>query len=882
MSITQGLHQKKIARWGSRLERRCQSLRKLFASIGMRLVAVVVATGVVAFGVIGGLTVIRLDLGLNEQADALGKLSGRQIALRLEGEAQLARARIETLGAETAQRLRQIAQRADIGKAVASANDVTIRELLASVSKTSGLDTLIAFDDAGRVIGASVTLDLLQLNAQVQRSSTASIVRDILRFNSRAQPRNYEGLYQLEPEFLRLLQLPLRLTIAHRAIEPVFDDFGEIIGGLAAFRVLAQTERTLQNFSTLSNAGVSILSGGEVVSAAGPPGVTFARGKIDEFGLLLSDDNSHVARCADQSTVLKVCTFTDASVVTATRDQMFRIGAEQSRSLMAQFLIFAALSMVSMVVALLMVVRHSTRGLPSLAAAAKSVANGNSEVPFQATGVGEVYELSLAFERMLATLKSSMGTIRRLAFYDSITGLPNREKIRSDAQEIIRASKCGVFLFLDLDGFKSINDTFGHKAGDALLKKVSERLTEFFAESIEANPKVTIARFGGDEFAAIVPDLGSELACTKLAKHLIENLRLPFEIDGVHMSIGASVGITRFPTDGTTYEELLINADLAMYGAKRKGRNTFAFFDRQIANNAKARLSLENDLREAVRSQQLTVQYQPKVSCIDGRVCGVEALVRWVHPRAGSVPTQEFITIAEETGLIAEIDRFVLERSLNEIGQLVASGSNIVLSVNVSAADLEDPFFASETIKLLKKSSFPPALLELEITESVAMGDQQLARPRLAKLRQLGVRFAMDDFGTGYSNFATLARLSFDTVKLDRSLVSNVANDKEKQSIVRIALSLAAEFDFDTVAEGVETMEDFRFISDAGTTMAQGFLFGGAVPFAEIAAILQPRRISESLIEIERAKSTTKTDHETAYSAEDGSGSRSLKLLQVS
>ncbi len=822
-------------------------ITKTFSSIGMRLVTVVLATGMLAFAMIGGLTILRLDLGLKEQADALGNLSEKQIAHRLDGEAQLARARIEALGAETSLRLRQIAQRSDIDKAVASRNDITIRELLAVVSKTSGFDILIAFDEEGRIIGANIGQDLLELNAQVQASYIASAMPGILKANSRAQPHSYEGIHELKPEFLRLFRLPLRLTIAHEAMEPVFDDFGELIGGLAAFRVLAQTEKTLENFSTLSNAGVVIVRDGEVVSAAGPQGVTFSQNKTDDFGLLQSDDGAHVARCAAYGTTLKVCTFTDASVVTATRDQMFRIGAEQTRSLMGQFLIFAALTLVMLVFALLLGVRHSTQGLSTLASAAKAIASGNMDAPFQATGVGEVYGLSLAFERMLAALRSSMGTIRQLAFYDTVTGLPNREKIRSDAPKIIEESKCGAFLFLDLDGFKSINDTFGHKAGDILLKKVSERLIEFFSEDMggEGNGEVTIARVGGDEFAAMLPNVESESAARKIAKHLIDVLRFPFEVGGLRMSIGASVGITRFPTDGTTYEELLINADLAMYAAKKKGRNTFAFFDRQIGDNAKERLSLENDLREAVRTQQLTVEYQPKISCIDGRICGVEALVRWVHPRAGNVPPEEFINIAEETGLIAEIDRFVLKRALKEIGQLIALGSDIQLAVNVSAADIEDPLFAAETIKLVQKSGFPPSRLEFEITESVAMRDHQIVYQRIANLRQLGIRFAIDDFGTGYSNLATLARLPFDSVKLDRSLVANVAIDKEKQSIVRIALSLANEFGFETVAEGVETVEDLKFMADAGATMAQGFLFSTSVPFEEIAAMVQPHRLHD-------------------------------------
>jgi EAL domain-containing protein (putative c-di-GMP-specific phosphodiesterase class I) len=207
------------------------------------------------------------------------------------------------------------------------------------------------------------------------------------------------------------------------------------------------------------------------------------------------------------------------------------------------------------------------------------------------------------------------------------------------------------------------------------------------------------------------------------------------------------------------------------------------------------------------------------------------------------VPAYEFISIAEEIGLIAEIDRFVLKRSLQEIGQLVASGSDILLAVNVSAADIEDPLFATEAIKLLRKSGFPPHRLEFEITESVALRDHEIVCSRIASLRQLGIRFVVDDFGTGYSNLATLARLPFDCLKLDRSLITNVAKDREKQSIVRIALSLASEFGFETVAEGVETADDLKFMADAGTTMAQGFLFSASVGFEEIATMIQPSRL---------------------------------------
>ena len=453
------------------------AIARFFSSIAMRLIAVVLATGVLGFGVIGGLTALRLQQQLDQQADALGQLSEEQLAHRLDGEAQLARARIEALGAEVQTDLRQLAQRSDVGKAVGSRNDVTIRELLTLVAKTAGFERLIAFDETGRVIGANAPLDLLAVNAAFQGSEIAVDMQPLLQNNKRSAPRGHENSYQLEFNLMRALEMPVRPTVAHTAVEPVFDDFGDLIGALAAIRPLGQTERTLENFTSLANAGVVILQGNEIVSAAGPEGVTFKKMKTKASGLQRSDDGNYVARCVDYETSLKVCTFTSASIVSTTRDQMFRIGAAHTRALMGEFLASAALALGALVIALLVVVRHSTRGLSTLASAAQEIARGNLQVPFRAMGVGEVRSLGVAFERMLANLRASTGKIRQLAFYDTVTTLPNREKIRDDAPALIASSRHGMLLFLDLDGFKSINDTFGHPAGDTLLRKVAERLT---------------------------------------------------------------------------------------------------------------------------------------------------------------------------------------------------------------------------------------------------------------------------------------------------------------------------------------------------------------------------------------------------------------------
>lgn len=819
---------------------------KFLSSIAARLIVTVLATGILAFATIGGLAMFRLDLGLKKQADALDHLSARQLSNRLDGEAQLARARIDAIGSETALRLRQLAERADIARAVASRNDITIRELLASVAKTSDMQRLIAFDTDGIPIGVNDPLDLLAINTEMHNSDLTPELDSILKNNSRSHPRGYQSTHVITPGLLKALQLPAHLEIAHEAFEPVFDDFGELIGALAGFRLLNRTERTLENFSSLSNAGVVIMHGNEMISAAGPK-AKFSLLNVDDRGLILSDDGAHIARCADHDASLKVCTFTDASVVTATRDQMFRIGAAETRDLMRQFLVVAAVTLVMFVVALLIGVRRATFGLSTLASAARTIAAGNIDEPFKPVGVGEIYSLGLAFERMLANLRASMGKIRQLAYYDSVTGLANREKFRRDSIGVFEKSACGSLWFLDLDGFKAINDSFGHKTGDLLLRKVAERLTLFLSQVLAVRgatfDQLALGRVGGDEFVMIIPGEMDPEILGRMAKGLLERLCVPFEINGSRVSVGASIGITIFPMDGTNSEELLINADLAMYAAKQRGRNTFAFFTPEIAEIAKSRLALEQDLKDAVRAGQLSVQYQPIVSCQDGKVHGVEALARWNHVELGNIPPERFIPIAEDTGLIREIDRFVLQKAIEDIDVLTEAGLCVILAVNISAATTEDSFLVDEVGKLLATTGFDPSKLELEITESVAMRDPDNVTRSIVGLRQLGIRLAIDDFGAGYSNLATLARLPFDTVKLDRSLVNGLDVDREKQTIVRLGLTLAKELGFDTVVEGIEKMEEFAFVAKYGATFAQGYLFSAPVSIDELWTLLEPVRL---------------------------------------
>jgi diguanylate cyclase (GGDEF)-like protein len=545
--------------------------------------------------------------------------------------------------------------------------------------------------------------------------------------------------------------------------------------------------------------------------------------------------------------------------VKASQEQMFRIGAEQTRSLLAWFLVLAAGSLAALVTALLVSVRHATRGLPQLSRAATAVAEGDLEVPFRATGFGEVHSLGVAFEAMLTNLRTSLGRIRQLAFYDPVTGLSNREKIRIDGAALLsglKVGEVGVFLFMDLNRFKAINDTFGHKAGDNLLRNVANRLTTFFEGAREAGrvEEALLARVGGDEFLAVIRCRAEGLDVGARAERLLEKLGEPYEVGSARMMIGASAGIAICPEHGADYETLLMNADIAMFEAKRRGRGSYALFTPDAAEMVQERLAIEHDLRVAVQERRFSVHYQPKIACTDGSIVGVEALVRWSHPERGYISPGKFISIAEETGLLPDIGLFVLERACEDVGRLIADGLSITVAVNVSVLQLEDPHFSETVAGILSKTGFPPKALELEITESMAMRDSEVVQGQILKLRAMGINIAIDDFGTGYSNLAMLARLPIDTIKLDRSLVSNVHDNPEKQTLVRTVMGLARSFGFKTVAEGVETHPELDFLVREGADMAQGYLFSPAVPIETVNLLLRPRGLESLLKDPQDAK----------------------------
>jgi diguanylate cyclase (GGDEF)-like protein len=380
-------------------------------------------------------------------------------------------------------------------------------------------------------------------------------------------------------------------------------------------------------------------------------------------------------------------------------------------------------------------------------------------------------------------------------------------------------------IYIDIDEFKSVNDTLGHLIGDELLKSVAVTL----GRCVKATDFV--ARLGGDEFAVVQTAIKDRQEVSDLVTRIYRSIREPYECLGHRVTTDASIGIALAPQHGGDLDQLLKNADLAMYAAKAAGRRTSRFFEPEMDARVKARRILEMDLRQAITEGGLEVYYQPCVSLADNQITGCEALLRWRHPERGMIPPSEFIPVAEETGLIGELGKWVLATACAEAATWPG---HIKLAVNVSPIQFKDDTFALKVVAALAASGLPASRLELEITEAVLIRDDETALAILHQLRATGVRIALDDFGTGYSSLSYLQRFPFDKIKIDRCFVSDIADPDGSSSIVRAVVSIAAARNITTTAEGVETEEQRSLLRTLGCTEMQGYLFSPAKPAAEL------------------------------------------------
>jgi diguanylate cyclase (GGDEF)-like protein len=420
--------------------------------------------------------------------------------------------------------------------------------------------------------------------------------------------------------------------------------------------------------------------------------------------------------------------------------------------------------------------------------------------------------------------------IRQLAFYDPLTGLPNRrlllEHLAHAQARSARSQEEGAIILIDLDNFKTLNDTFGHDTGDRLLKQVAERLVACVREGD------SVARFGGDEFVIMLEELGTnpdEAAAhaERVGEKILAQLGPAYPIDTNWHHSTPSIGITLFCGHRESLEELLKRADMAMYQAKAAGRNTLRFFEPSMQARMAGRAALEGDLRAGLAQGQFFLQYQPQVDC-DGRVTGAEALLRWSHPARGMVSPSEFIPLAESSGLILPLGRWVLETAARQLAvwAKAPATAHLTMAVNISARQFRDPGFVDLVLRVIEQTGADPLRLKLELTESLLLDDVGDAIAKMTALKSRGVGFSLDDFGTGYSSLCYLKRLPLDQLKIDRSFVRDVLSDPNDAAIARTIVALAQTLGLAVIAEGVETEAQRNFLSDNGCRAFQGYLFG--------------------------------------------------------
>ena len=463
----------------------------------------------------------------------------------------------------------------------------------------------------------------------------------------------------------------------------------------------------------------------------------------------------------------------------------------------------------------------------------------------------------IVLSRDITERKEAENRIARLAYIDSLTGLPNRqsflERLDREVQRARRGQRQLAVLFMDLDGFKTVNDSMGHFAGDQILQQSADRLrrvlrpSDMVSRSTEPEFKIELARLGGDEFTALIVDVERPEDVMTVADRIHGQMRAPFHVGGREVLLTASIGIALFPADGQDATALLEHADTAMYHAKEMGRDNGQFYRPALTEQARDRLELSTGLRLALERSEFHLEYQPQLDVKTRRVVSVEALIRWAHPVHGLIAPLDFIPLAEQNGQIVPIGEWVLRTACADAVRWQRAGYTLSIAVNVSPLQFKHPQFVQTVRDTLAQTGLAACMLVLELTESALIADDGATLATLNALRQCGVRFALDDFGTGFSSLSYLRRMPLDYVKIDRSFIKDLPRDGGNQAIVRAILSIADSLGFSVTAEGVETPEQVRTLSAMHCDFLQGYLIGRPVPCAEIPAELARIR-AESML----------------------------------
>jgi len=537
-----------------------------------------------------------------------------------------------------------------------------------------------------------------------------------------------------------------------------------------------------------------------------------------------------------------------------------------------------------------MVTRRITAPLSRLARMADKIASGKIDQTLKIEGSGEIKELATTLNGIIGQLNThraimdvdhkmlsmkvdertsqlsrrnielnkavkqvteTKDRLRQMAYFDSLTGLPNRRLFTEQLSLLLRlATRNGqmlALLFLDLDNFKRINDSLGHSAGDLLLREVGSRLSGCLRESdvlahyVESDgSRIDVSRLGGDEFTVVLNQIENAESAAIVAQRILDALGTPMTIDGHELVITPSIGIAIAPRDAADVEDLLKAADTAMYHAKSTGKNNYIYYDSNMDAANVERLSLETDLRKAIERNELVLYYQPQVDTDSGTVVGAEALVRWEHPDKGLIPPFKFIPLAEEMGLIGELGDWVLTEACRQMVEFKAEGLALPkVAVNVSALQFNARFI-KRVEEVLYETGLDPTALELELTEGMVMDHSNATLDALNALKTLGVSLSIDDFGTGYSSLSYLSRFPLDELKIDRSFVIDFDKSDNDASLVIAIIAMGKSMNLKVVAEGVETHEQYHFLTQNGATIIQGYLFSKPVPAEELRPLLTP------------------------------------------
>jgi len=467
---------------------------------------------------------------------------------------------------------------------------------------------------------------------------------------------------------------------------------------------------------------------------------------------------------------------------------------------------------------------------------------GTFAIYYRSTGAPDSFQIQLLemashFVALAITRQRDEEHIHLLANFDPLTGLPNRIQLDDHLRYAINLAKSSsenlALMFLDVDHFKNINDTLGHSIGDLLLIELSRRLQQ------SLRIEDTITRLGGDEFILLLPGVDVSSA-TYVAQKLLDTITEPYHIEQYDLSITASIGIALFPEDGIDLETLSKNADTAMYRAKQEGRRCYRFFTAEMQDRSRRNLQLLNELRHGLEKAQFQIYYQPQVSADDGGIIGAEALLRWRHPLLGMVSPSEFIPIAEDSGLILQIGEWVLRTAIRQAKLWQDQGfAALTMAVNLSAVQFRHPDLSTLISNILRQEGWPPSQLELELTESMAMHNPQQAIAVLNTLHDQGIRISIDDFGTGYSSLSYLKKFKVDKLKIDQSFVQDICNDAEDKAIITAVIRMAQGLGLQTIAEGVETVEQLTFLREQGCRQIQGYLISKPIPAYQFSDLLE-------------------------------------------